>query len=136
MDSQKYNGFNLMEIMIVIAIISIISTLSFPLYSQYVVHARRLEAASMLSKLAVAMEQFHIEHNTYADATLTALNFSETVAKNNYRLTIQTANNNNYVLSAIPLGKQAEKDALCAALTLNANNQKGVTGSGNVSECW
>lgn len=136
MEVDSHNGFTLMEILSVIAIISIISTLSFPLYTDYLIHTRRLEAASILSKLAVAMEQFHIEHNTYENATLAALNFSEVISKNNYRLMIQTANNDDYTLSAIPLGKQAEKDLACATLTIKSNHQKGVTGNGKVNECW
>jgi len=128
-------GFNLIEIMIVMAIISILGAFSYPLYSDYLVQARRLEAESTLTRLAVAMEQFHIENNTYENATLSALNFSETHIKNNYHLHIASARN-DYLLSAIPLGKQAEKDNLCGTLTLNSQHQKGITGTGSSSECW
>ncbi|MBX3709051.1 MAG: prepilin-type N-terminal cleavage/methylation domain-containing protein [Gammaproteobacteria bacterium] len=129
-------GFHFVEVLVSIAIISITAALSFPLYSQYVVHARRLEAASILSKLAIAMEQFHIEHNTYQNATLIALNFPEKIAKNNYQLIIQAATHSEYLLIAKPLGSQSEKDMACAALTLSSNGEKGITGSGNTMECW
>lgn len=129
-------GFHLIEILIVLVIISILTTLAMPLYSQYLVHERRLEAASMLSKLAIAMEQYHIEHNSYQDATLAGLNFSEIIAKNNYRLVIQSAADHDFLLAAKPLTHQAEKDEACGSLTLHSNGEKGVTGPGRVEECW
>jgi type IV pilus assembly protein PilE len=129
-------GFHLLELLSTVAIISMLAALSFPLYAQYLVQARRLEAANTLAKLAVAMEKFHIEHNTYEDATLADLHFPDTIAKNHYRLMIQTASHHDYTLLAQPLGKQAEKDTQCAGLLLYANDKRAVTGSGKVEECW
>lgn len=134
LDSQQ--GFHFMEILTSFAIISITAALSFPLYSQYIVTARRLEAASILTKLAVAMEQFHIEHNTYQNATLAALHFPRQIAKNNYQLSIQANTSYSYLLAAKPIGNQTKKDPVCATLTLNSNGEKGVTGRGSIEECW
>jgi type IV pilus assembly protein PilE len=132
---KSENGFHLIEVLTTVAIMSILITLCLPLYSQYLVQARRLEAASTLSRLAVAMEKFHIEHNTYQGATLVALHFSDTIAKNNYQLRIQSENN-DYILLAQPIGKQAEKDTQCAGLILYANGKQAITGNSNVSQCW
>lgn len=134
--SLSKNGFHLVELLIVLAMIGILTALSLPIYSQYVVHTRRLEAARTLSKLMIAMEQYHIEHNTYQDVTLATLNFSELIVKNNYRLLIQAAHHYDYVLVAKPLGQQAEKDSRCAELTLASNGEKGITGLGKAEECW
>src|SRR5689334_7676767 len=130
------NGFNLIEVMIVLAIFSMVGAFSLPLYSNYLVHARRLEAESVLTQLAVAMEQFHIEQNTYENATLSTLNVLKHTIQNYYRFNIHIFNPNHYVLSAIPLGFQAKKDKLCGTLTLNALQQKGITGRGNIHDCW
>ena len=135
MDKTNY-GFHLIEVLITLAIISILTAFCLPLYSQYTVQARRLEAKTILSELAIAMEKFHIEHNTYEGATLAALHFSDWIAKNNYRLLIQTATNNDYTLIAYPHAKQAEKDAQCASLILHANNKKEISGDGKTNECW
>lgn len=132
---KSENGFHLIELLTTVAIMSILVTFCLPLYSQYMVQAKRLEAASMLSRLSIAMEKFHIENNTYEGATLAALHFSDTIANNQYQLRIQTANN-DYTLLAQPKGMQAEKDTQCAGLILYANGRKDVTGNGNVSECW
>ncbi|VVC75285.1 Fimbrial protein [Aquicella siphonis] len=133
---QNASGFHLIEILLTIAMAGIIAALSLPLYSQYMVQARRAEAAGMLARLAVAMEQFHIEHNSYAGATLSDLKFPDVIARNSYHLAIQQTSVGEYQLRAIPLGKQAQDDQRCAALILYSSAQKGVSGPGSVSECW
>ena len=132
----SFAGFHLIEILIVLAIISILASFSLPSFKNYLVQERRLEAASMLTKLSIAMEQYHIEHNTYQGATLTALNFPELVAKNNYRLNIQTNDATDYKLTAKPQASQAANDQACGGLTLDANGEQGVTGSGKMADCW
>lgn len=132
----KKNGFHLIEILISFAIIAIIATLSFPLYSEYIVQERRMEAVSLLSKLAVAMEQYQLENNSYKNATLEKLHLSEFIAKDNYQIIIQSANDDDYLLIAKPLNHQDAKETRCRSLTLRANGEKGITGDGNVDECW
>jgi len=132
---KKSPGFSLIELLTVISIISILAALCFPLYSQYMMKARRLEAASMLSRLAIAMEKYHIENNTYETATLASLSFPASIANNNYRLVIE-ATSNNYKLIAEPMEDQARKDTVCAALILHANGVRAVTGPAKIHECW
>jgi len=129
-------GFHLIEILIAITILSITASFSLPLYSSYLVATRRLEAATTLSKLAIAMEQYHIEQNTYQNASLATLHFPEMIAKNNYQLIIQTTTDTHYLLLAKPVGKQSEKDQRCKTLTLTSAGEKGVTGTGRVNTCW
>jgi type IV pilus assembly protein PilE len=133
---HSFRGFHLIEILITLSIISILAAFCFPIYSQYIVQGQRLEAASTLEKLAIAMEKFHIENNTYENASLAALNFPSVIAKNNYQLIIKAATNNDYILVAKPLGRQAEKDTHCAQLILYSNDKKAVTGNADMSECW
>ena len=133
---MKDAGFHLIEILIVLAIISILSAFYLPSYLQYLVQERRLEAETMLSKLAIAMEQYQIEQNTYQQASLEKLHFSEFIVNNNYKLTIQSATDFDYVLAAMPLGKQEENDKRCGTLLLYSTNAKAVTGYGGIEECW
>ena len=129
-------GFHLIEILSVLAMVAILISLSIPIYSQYYVHERRLEAAHMLSKLSIELEKFYIENNTYQNASLSSLHFPEFIAKENYRLLIQSANHNHYLIAAKPIGKQLTKDKLCAALMLNSNGEKTISGTGTVEDCW
>ncbi len=130
------NGFHLLELLIAIAIIGLLAALSFPVYSQYRVQERRLEAAEILSKLAIAMEEYHVAQNTYEDATLAALNFPESIVDGRYQLAIPLATATDYRLTATPVGDQAEKDTACATLILSADGEKEISGPGKVNDCW
>jgi type IV pilus assembly protein PilE len=133
---QTARGFNLLEILISLVIIGILTGLSFPLYSQHITHARRLEAKIALAKLAAALEEYSAIHNTYQGATLATCGFSDLIAKNNYRLRMTTLTNDSFSLAASPLSNQAKQDTLCATLTLNAAGEIGITGSGQIADCW
>ena len=133
---KNIKGFHLIELMIVIIIIGILASICFPIYTQPRIKAHRLEAETMLIKLVIALEEFHLENQTYEGATLADLNFSELIAANNYRIAIQSATDHSYVVIAKPLGKQETDDKECGILILNSNNQKNITGSGKVTECW
>ena len=128
-------GFHLLEVLIVTVIIGILTTLVFTSYSQQTIHARRLEAASMLSQLAASLENYHIEHQTYAGATLESLHFPEWIAKNNYHVTLKTNQNTDYLLAAKPENNQIS-DRLCSTLFLNSDGEKKISGSGNLDDCW
>lgn len=129
-------GFHLIEMMIVIAMISILASIAFPIFTQPMTKTRRLEAESMLIKLAIALEEFHLEHQSYEGATLSELNFSEFIADKNYQLAIRSSTDHDYLVAAKPWGKQDENDKACGTLMLDSNNQKSVTGSARVNECW
>ncbi|OGT35456.1 MAG: hypothetical protein A3F11_01640 [Gammaproteobacteria bacterium RIFCSPHIGHO2_12_FULL_37_14] len=130
------NGFHLIELLITIFIISILATISSPLYTQYLTQARRLEAATVLSKLAIAMEHYYIEHNTYQGATLATLHFPNHIGKNHYQLNIQSIVDDDFLIIATPLAAQSKNDPLCGSLMLKANGEKNITGSGQIDECW
>ncbi len=132
---KKSPGFQLIELIITLSIVSILIAISFPLYTRHLVEAKRLEAANTLSQLAIAIEQYQLIHQTYEQASLDALGFPEFIAKGNYQLKIE-AQDQDYLLLAIPLGSQAENDMICSTLTLNAEGEKGIRGMGKVEDCW
>lgn len=129
-------GFSLIELLIVISLISILTALSMPLYSFYFTKAHRMEAITSLSKLALILEQYHLEKGTYQNATLGDLHFPDLVAHQTYRLSIDSATEQNYLISATPLGAQAKNDKICACLSLNAYGEKIITGTGSLTDCW
>ncbi|RDI41839.1 type IV pilin protein [Aquicella lusitana] len=131
-----HHGFNLLEILIVTCLIGILAALSIPLYSFPLTQEKRIEAAGVLSKLAVAMEQYYLEHQTYQGATLSALNLPDHIASGHYLLTIRIARDQDYLLEAKPLGKQAVNDAGCGTLILDSNGEKSVSGTEPVEACW
>jgi type IV pilus assembly protein PilE len=129
------NGFHLIELLIVIAIISILLSIALPQYSQHLIHARRLQAANTLEKLALALEQYYFRHQSYTDATLTSLGFPSVIADNHYALLIQTAETDVYQIAAIPISSQAKKDS-CGTLILNATGERSVSGNEKFDKCF
>jgi type IV pilus assembly protein PilE len=113
-------GFSLIEITVVLVIISLLAVISYPLYTQHMFHSRRLVAVNQLKRIAVAMEQYYIEHHTYQGATLAKLGFKKSVVKN-YRLQVQAVTANDYVLVAQPIGAQVSYDTRRAPLVMHAN---------------
>ena len=131
----KKSGFTLIELLITLTLIGILSTIAYPFYNEHLIKVRRTYATAALEDLAGRMEEYYIAKNTYDNATLESLRINNTHYKNYYYLDI-TAKDNTYVLSAIPLGKQKNSDALCGSLTLDQNGNKNISGSGSVEECW
>lgn len=129
-------GFSLLELLIVFILIGLLSALSIPIYSHYFIQQRRLEATVTLSQLALALENYYTEHNSYQGATLSTLHFSEWIADHHYQLTIVAATDNHFLIQAKPFAEQAEKDTVCGTLMLNTEGEKMITGSGSIETCW
>lgn len=133
---KKIWGFSLVELLITLTIISILSAIALPFYSQHQANERRLEAEVALNKLAISLEQYYITHHGYQDVTLINLEFNDKIADNRYQLIIASATDNSFELQAKPLDNQARIDAACGTLTLNSSGEKGITGPGQLSDCW
>ena len=139
-------GFTLIELMITVAVVGILAAIAYPAYTSAIMKSRRAEAKAMLLEVAQKQERFYTEKNTYTTAlTGTAgLNYpSGTLKSENGHYTIAAAASsgdgntiaNSFTLTATPTGTQA-KDTVCKNFTLTNTNAKGISGTGNVSECW
>lgn len=129
-------GFHLVELVIVLGVIAILAIMGGWYYSDHVAKANRMEAITLLQKLALRMEEYHLAHNTYAGASLRILHFPEIVLDEKYRLNIYSVSTNHFVIAAKPLGKQAEADKACGTLILDSTGKKEITGTEKASECW
>ena len=130
------SGFHLIEILIVLAIISILVSFAVPSYSTYIAHANRREAESLLMELASRLEEYRLQHDSYQDATLNTLKFPATNKNHTYQFQILSANQDTFLITAQPLHTQANKDADCGMLMLDAIGKKSVSGNKPVNECW
>lgn len=132
---KNNKGFTLIELMIVIAIIGILAGVGYPAYTSAVKKASRADAIDSLLSLAGRMEEYYINNDTYAGATVNAAG-TGTVGTNKtsddlYTMSITSATAFVYTLTATP--KSADPE--CGNLTLDSLGQKG-TSAGTVEACW
>jgi type IV pilus assembly protein PilE len=131
---ERYQiAFTLIELIIVLAIISILTCIAYPCYRNYVIAARRSNAAIALMNLASSMEQYYTDNHTYLGASFKNLRISN----NNdfYHLKITAETNTTYLIEGIPVGVQAKADKKCGTLILNQFGEKSVS-YGNATHCW
>ena len=144
---DRQAGVTLIELMIVIVIIAIIASAAYPLYTQYVVRAKRSVGSTMLLQVADRQQQYFMDHKRYA-SSLESLGFTSNPFMMNdqgalvadsdpnriYGISLSDTTATTYTATAEPQENQAEKDTQCASLTLTHAGEKGQSGSG--TKCW
>jgi len=144
---DRQAGVTLIELMIVIVIIAIIASTAYPLYTQYVVRAKRSVGTTMLLQVADRQQQYFMDHKRYA-SSLESLGFTSNPFMMNdqgtlvadgdpkriYGISLSDTTATTYTATAEPQENQANKDTQCASLTLTHAGEKGQSGSG--TKCW
>jgi type IV pilus assembly protein PilE len=144
---DRQAGVTLIELMIVIVIIAIIASAAYPLYTQYVVRAKRSVGTTMLLQVADRQQQYFMDHKRYA-SSLESLGFTSNPFMMNdqgtlvadgdpkriYGISLSDTTATTYTATAEPQENQAVKDTQCASLTLTHAGEKGQSGSG--TKCW
>ncbi len=129
---QTFSGLTLLELLVSLAVIAILATIAIPAYEEQLVQGRRSDATTALTTFSQRVERHFLENGSYGGAS-TAL-YRERSTEGHYLLSI-TVVGSGYRLEATPEGVQSA-DTLCAGYTLNEKGERGVTGSGTLSECW
>jgi len=65
MRKHKRNGFTLMELLVVIAIIAILCAVLFPVVTHAKARAQRIQCASNLQQLGLALQEYTADNNAY-----------------------------------------------------------------------
>jgi len=130
----KTRGFTLIELMIVIAILAIIVAVGYPSYMEHVKKSRRAEGMGQLLELADRMERAYSDSGTYP--TVISEVYVATTDGGFYTLSIVSANNVSFTVSAAPTSLGRQNDDKCETFTLTSLGQKSVSDSSLNSHCW
>jgi type IV pilus assembly protein PilE len=145
--SQIQAGVTLLELMIVVVIIAIIASAAYPLYTQYVVRAKRAAGTTMLLQVADRQQQYFMDNKQYA-SSLESLGYTanpfmmddqgavvaDADPERIYNIELSDTTATSYTATAEPQEQQAEKDTECGSLTLTHAGEKGQSGAGG--NCW
>ncbi len=135
MKHANTKGFSLLEVLIVLAIVAVLALFAYPKYSSYLTKTRRIDGQVAILELASKLNEYYAIHHTYEHASFVQLDLPNHSPEGHYQLSINESNANNYKIIATPLRSQA-KDHVCGSYTYNQAGDKGITGTGNLSECW
>lgn len=132
-DLGDSKGFSLFELLIALLILSTLSSLAYPVYSRYLIRAKRLEAHYALLDLSNRMEQYALEnHGQYTGATLQILGIADRTERKEYQLQISDVEAFHYTAVATP----TFQDASCARFMIDQRGDTTYEGTGTYAECW
>lgn len=135
--SPRSQGFTLIEVLIAVAIVGILAGIAVPLYTQYIVDARRTDAMAFLSEVAGEQVRYFSSNNEYADSMAELGYAADGVSpEGHYSVTVSNPDGgSSFLLTAEPVatGRQAN-DSECTAFTISHTGAKGSSGTG--VDCW
>ena len=139
----KQKGMTLIEIMIVVVILGILAAFAIPQYSQYVLRSHRVDATSMLLKIAAEQEKFYLQNNTYGtQAEIGAIISGAAAPKTQYGyFTVAITNTDatrDFSATATAIGQQLnDKDCLTFSIDQTGRGSSTKTGAvDSTASCW
>nr|WP_276514625.1 type IV pilin protein [Niveibacterium umoris] len=118
------------------ASIAILTAIALPIYSSFGDRARRAEGRAAAEQAAQLLERLYSRTNTYS-TTLADAGIPASSASGRYTISVAAMAGDtiatSYVVTATPSGWS---DSTCGNLTLSSTGQRGVSGTGSVTDCW
>ena len=132
------HGLTLLELMITIAVIGIISAFAIPSYYHHIEKKHTEEARQELRVMALDLERYFLNNQTYVGATLDGMGYSKkglNSRSDDYHFSLSNLSEYTYRISA----KAMNSTNVCYELTLNQVGRQSavdVKGSYVVARCW
>lgn len=120
-----------MELMIVVTIIAILAAIAYPSYLNQVRKSYRADAQANLMELAVFLERFYTENNTYAGAAIPS-NLEDVPESGalRYKLTIESQDATSFNIKATAQSGTGQDADSCGDMTMVQ------TGAKTPANCW
>ena len=135
--AMKLRGFTLLELLITVAIVGILAAIALPSYFDQIRKSHRADAKSAALTVAVQMQRYFTERNTFVGATLgTGGVYPSTTSENGYyALSLTNLTANTFTLNATPAGPQVGDS--CGTYTYTELGAKDVVSATKpAAECW
>ena len=118
-------GITLIELLVVITIVAILATIAVPMYTGYMIRARRADAKTALEQLRAAQEMRRAEYGSYLNdrAALQTSWGGPAGTVGDYTITL-AATATTFTGTATPNTARQLKDTTPNALTINQDGTK------------
>jgi type IV pilus assembly protein PilE len=116
-------GLTLIELLIVIVIVAILAAIAVPMYTGYMVRARRADAKTSLEQIRASQEMRRAEYGEYStDIAALATSWGGPSARvGDYDISFAVATANSFTAQAVPWAARQTRDG---TLTINNRGDK------------
>ena len=134
---RRARGFTLIELMVKVAIAAILASVSIPMYRDYVLRSRIIDATSKLSDFRVRMEQYFMDNRTYVDSGKCGVADPKDTDDAGFTITCADASATAYTATAKGKDSKGMKGFEYQIVASGAKKTSAVpTGWTTNDECW
>jgi len=140
--SRTITGFTLIEMMVVVAIMGILAAIAIPMYGDYVMRGKIIDATSKMGDVRTQMEKYFMDNRTYLNAaacgaqpTIDAYNLDPAA---NFTLSCPAPTATTYTIQADGIKARGMNGFSYSVDQANGKLTLGVGGSwaGKGTNCW
>ena len=134
-NSREY-GMSLVELLVVVAMVAILSMIAFPIYSEYLQRARRMDAKTALQQIATMQERSFVTNFSYTSNLAQLGYLSNETEDGFYVISVPTADIQGFQAIAVPApGSPQAKDSDCQQFTVDHQGARAAVPDPD-SKCW
>jgi type IV pilus assembly protein PilE len=113
---MNHKGITLIELLVVVVIIGVLAAVAVPIYTNYMIRARRADAKTVLEQVRAAQEMWRAERGTYAvdgggdtaeTILMNTMGAPATIINIYYTWAFTDKTTNTFTAQATPTGSQA-----------------------------